>query len=139
MTTLNVTELFSEIAPYHCANSVANLGPSAAEDTWANCLTLADSDAALAAEWDYDAVREHIASYGAWDTEEIAAMSEKQLRASMIQEIASDLRARGADYPHSFSDIDTDPYMEDVHGHEFEVTFSIEHGDVTFATLSLGM
>lgn len=120
MTTLNVTELFSEIAPYYCANSIHNLGPDAGRVTWSNCLTLADSDAALAADWDYEAVREHIAQYGAWDSEEIAAMGEADLRAFVIQEVASDLRALGSDYPHEFMDTDvSDDALCDTHAKHY--------------------
>lgn len=86
---VNLTKLFTEYDPYDVSNSIANLGPSAARITWNNAKACAESGELDCL--DLDNVRDHIAEYGAWDADEIEAMSDLDLRAFVAQEIAADI------------------------------------------------
>lgn len=100
MITVNITKLFSHLEPWDCSNSVANLGPLAAQFTWNASLELARS-------WQdwlksplpeaLDAVCEDARKTGAWTEEEIADWTEADCLAYLVQTLASDLRLLGSD------------------------------------------
>lgn len=89
---LNVTRFFAEACPKDYSASQAELGPSAAADTW----RAANDDSAeyplLDTDEKRDAFRAFIRSTGGWDAEEIAAWSDVELNALCIQCVAGDIR-----------------------------------------------
>ena len=94
---LNVTPLFADkLDFYMISNSVANLGSDAGEITWQNALEAADQFP-LATEKNQQELRDYFKTYGAWDAEEIASWSLRELSALCWQEAAADLNEHWAD------------------------------------------
>lgn len=90
MPEIDVTRLEDEDCGL-LSGSQFELGPDAGKITWANCLRLAD-EVSLVTDENRDDIREHFASYGAWDRDEIAAWDDRELSAMVWQEGASALR-----------------------------------------------
>ncbi len=97
---LNLASMFSHREPWDCSNSIANLGPNAAELTWGCALEVARN----AREWllsplsdTLEAIERWAKATGAWDADEIAAWSDEETLALLVQNVASDLRELGAD------------------------------------------
>lgn len=76
------------------SNSRAESGlDNIGEITWRNARTaMAESEDWLTSDLDY--LRSYFLDCGAWDTEELAAMSGQDLNALLVQFIASDCQAR---------------------------------------------
>ena len=89
---IDITEWIASIDPGMLSGSVAELGTSAGRITWQNsCDAVADFNPLP----DADALQEFrdwIKPWGAWDDDEIAAMSDDHLRALCLQWIAGDWR-----------------------------------------------
>lgn len=100
MIRLNVSKLFRTTEPWDCSNSVANLGPRAAEYTWAKSLQLAarHEDWLLSPLQDaLDYMCRWARETGAWTTQEIQSWSNEECLALLVQNVASDMRTLGAD------------------------------------------
>jgi hypothetical protein len=74
-----------------------SIGRSGLQDigriTWRNALDAMASES----DWlttDLDALRNHFADYGAWEREELAAMSGTELNALLVQFVAGDWQER---------------------------------------------
>lgn len=80
--------------PAHlCSGSRAELGENAGQITWGNSRQLAGNlPGFLETPDELEAVRDHIRTLGAWDDEEIAAFSDSDLRAFIVQEVMADIR-----------------------------------------------
>lgn len=90
MTDINVTRLIRTEDPMGFSASIAEVGPNAGPDTWANAKAAAtNSPLAIV---DRDSVKEYFAGFGAWSREEIAAWSAAELDALVLQYAAGDLR-----------------------------------------------
>lgn len=89
---IDITDWIAQTDPSMLSGSVAELGPRAGAITWQNsCDAVADFNPLP----DADALqefREWVKPWGAWDDDEIAAMSDDHLRALCLQWIASDWR-----------------------------------------------
>lgn len=90
---LDITDLFSEIAPCDYAASASELGPDAGRITWehatedAPCwMHLLDTDEKR------QTFREYIDGLGAWSDDEIWGWSDRELVALLLQIIAGDMR-----------------------------------------------
>lgn len=94
---INLSEIFAEASPYYISNSDGNLGEGSWKITWANALVAAEAHTldVLRA----DDLREYFADFGAWDREELAAMSALELRAMVVQCIAADIMLAQDDDP----------------------------------------
>ena len=91
----NVSKMFAAIEPWDVSNSVANLGPRAAELTWGNAMTVAeDWESWLVTDLEVaiDIIEDDARSAGAWTAEEIAAWTCDETLAYFVQSIASELR-----------------------------------------------
>ena len=102
MTTVrfNVSRMFDAVEPRDVSNSVANLGARAAELTWQNALRIAERHASWLLSPLADAcgyVTDWAAETGAWTRADIAAWSDEECLALLVQNVASDLRSLGAD------------------------------------------
>jgi hypothetical protein len=94
---LNVTPLFADkLDFYMISNSVANLGSDAAKITWENALEAADQFP-LATDKNQQELRDYFKSYGAWDAQEVASWSLRELSALCWQEAAADVSDNWAD------------------------------------------
>jgi hypothetical protein len=71
--------------------SQAELGPSAGQFTWRNCLKMAERHN-LVTDANRDDIRDHFKAYGAWDREEIEAWTDTELSAMVWQEAAAAVR-----------------------------------------------
>jgi hypothetical protein len=95
---LNITRFFNEAAPMDYSASAAEIGQNAGRDTW----IAACGDAPEYAEWldtedKRDEFRRYVKSFGAWDKEEIAAWTNDELTALLMQMIAGDIREGNLD------------------------------------------
>jgi hypothetical protein len=89
---IDITDFFNTAAPMDYSASVAEIGCNAGADTWrAACEDSADY-MLLDTDEKRDAFRDYAASFGAWDREEIAAWSDTELNALLIQMISGDMR-----------------------------------------------
>ena len=110
---LNVTQIVTAHLdgnpPAHlCSGSMAELGNDAGRVTWENSGDLADRlPGFLETETELQEVRDHIKEYGAWDGEEIAAFTPRDLRAFIVQEVMAEIRHLES------SDIDLEDFTEE--------------------------
>lgn len=74
------------------SNSIAELGPDAGKITWDNSVEYAKRRPLLITEDDKFEARRWLRGFGAWDAEEIAAWSEDELNALVVQFIAGNIR-----------------------------------------------
>jgi hypothetical protein len=87
------------------------LGENAGAVTWNNAKRQASNGPEVMTSEQCEAFREDIRAWGAWDKEEIDAMSQTELRALFIQHVMSEAHEAGAD---CLEDIDFDKYEEDA-------------------------
>lgn len=97
MTTIqaNVSRMFRSLEPWDVSNSVANLGPNAAQLTWNNALKIAETHhhwLGTPLEEACEGMREWMRESGGWDRSEIEEQSQLELLALFAQTIASELR-----------------------------------------------
>ena len=89
---IDITDWIAQTDPSMLSGSVAELGPRAGKITWQNSCDAVSEFNPLP---DADALqefREWLKPWGAWDDDEIAAMSDDHLRALCLQWIAGDWR-----------------------------------------------
>lgn len=93
---LNITDFFNNARPSYYSASAAELGDDAGRITWANAVDAAgqwpdwlDTEDARAE------FRAYVKGFGAWDDAEIAAWTDEDLTALLIQLIAGDIRESG--------------------------------------------
>jgi hypothetical protein len=89
---INITLFFRNATPMDYSASRAEIGDNAAADTWNAALDDSDDYLMIATEDQREEFRRYIKGFGAWDTEEIANMSDKDLNALFIQMVAGDIR-----------------------------------------------
>jgi len=100
MADINVTRFVCEAELADISGSIAERGPSAGPETWANAMADAkDRNPPILSEGDIPAFRDHMAGYGAWDAEEIASWSPQECNALMAQLVAGDMRELEALHP----------------------------------------
>lgn len=92
---LEITRFFNEATPKDYSASVAEIGQNAGPDTWRAACDDSEEYLILDSEEKREDFRQHIAGFGAWDDEEINAMSDKELNALCIQLISGDIREAG--------------------------------------------
>lgn len=95
MTQINITKFVAQACPRDYSASVAELGNNAGRITWAQAQEDAGYWQFLNTEADLQTFRDWLKPWGAWDEEEIAAMSPRDLNALLIQWIAGDMRECG--------------------------------------------
>ena len=94
---LNITRVFNETAPMDYYASRAEIGDNAGADTWrAACDDSADY-MMLDDDNKRQAFRDYVRTFGAWNDAEIAAWSDIELNALLLQMIAGDIRDDGLD------------------------------------------
>jgi hypothetical protein len=89
---IDVTEYVGEQDCAQYSDSIANSGlQNIGEITWRNACEQATRAPLVGAD-KQDALRDWIRDFGAWDTEELAAMSDAETNALLLQFIAGDIR-----------------------------------------------
>ena len=94
---LNISRFFKEAASTDYSASVAEIGRNAGPDTWRAACDDSGDYMMLDDEDKREAFRKHVREFGAWSDDEIAAWSDVELNALLIQMIAGDIREAGLD------------------------------------------
>ena len=89
---LNITQVFNAIAPRDYSASVAEIGASAGADTWRAAIDDSPDFMLLDTDDKREAFKRLVRGYGAWSDAEIAAWSDVELNALLLQMIAADMR-----------------------------------------------
>ncbi len=90
MPEVNVSRLIDDVDPFAFSHSQAEGGKNAGPDTW-NAAKSEATERPLDID-DRAGVKEYFAGFGAWDREEIAAWSDAELDALVLQYASGDLR-----------------------------------------------
>lgn len=127
---LNITYIVREIAPRDYSASCAELGDNAGAITFGNARE--DALALFGDQFNREAFDAYFAGFGAWDDAELAAHSDAECAALMLQFIAGDMRE--CDMP---SEPDADwwrGYEHDCRDGQFggRIMRSINPGDVLY-------
>lgn len=95
---IDVTAFVAEHSMWDCAHSAAEGGPTAGRDTWEAALEISRTDPAcmFVSDATRQELRDHFASFGAWDRDEIEAWDDAELNALLLQFVAGDMREIGA-------------------------------------------
>lgn len=94
-TELDITHLLTseDFTPFDLSNNRATLGDNAGQLTWQASKEAAGAIPSLLPTPEHkDAFRDFVRETGAWDDEEIAAWSDTELDALLLQWIAGDIR-----------------------------------------------
>lgn len=95
---IDITDFFQNECPRDYSASVAELGQNAGQDTWNAALENApDYSHWLPGEDERQELRDYLREFGAWSPEEIAAWTNDELLALLIQLISGDIRVGGLD------------------------------------------
>lgn len=108
---INITRFVETSEPFEFSASIMERGQNAGPQTWANAKDFASEKPFLTTEDELEEMREYIAGFGAWDDEEIAAMSATDLNALLVQLISGDMREAGLDAC-DLEDFDWEEYEE---------------------------
>jgi hypothetical protein len=93
---INISRFFNEAEASGCAAdysaSAAELGQDAGRITWNNANRDSSTFNLLDDEEKREAWREDVKGFGAWEEDEIAAWSDKELNALFLQFVSGDIR-----------------------------------------------
>jgi len=92
---IDITDFFNNAAPMDYSASVAEIGNNAGADTWQAAVDDSGDYPLLDNDEKRDAFRKYVCGFGAWNDEEIAAWSNAELNALLIQFISGDMREAG--------------------------------------------
>jgi len=105
---INITSLLAQdMFPF--SHSAAEGGQDAGRNTWNNALN--GPRPLLNTPEEFEAFRDHVGEFGAWEDEEIDGWTENECQALFLQIIAGDVREAGAD---SIDEIDWEQYEIDA-------------------------
>lgn len=90
MCDVDVTRLIADADPFDFSASIAERGKNAGPDTWANAKAEA-TERPLTIK-NRERVKGFFAEFGAWEREEIAAWTDAELDALVLQYASGDLR-----------------------------------------------
>jgi hypothetical protein len=94
---LNISSFFATVTPRELPSSVAESGPCAGALTWSASCKASMHHPLLDSDEKREAFRARVENSGGWDAEEIAAWSDLELNALLLQWISGDLREMGID------------------------------------------
>ncbi len=92
MTEINITRFFREACARDYSASVAEIGANAGADTWRAAMDDCEDYLMLDTPELIESFKDHIANFGAWDSDEIAAMDSRSCNALFIQLVSGDMR-----------------------------------------------
>lgn len=119
---LNITYFFNEASPRDYSASVAEIGHGAGKATWNHALADSLEFDLLDTDEKREAFRQHVAEFGAWSDEEIAAWSNTELNAVCIQMVSGDIREGGLDVMLDWAQYEADSEAGRVSGRIFRGT-----------------
>ncbi len=95
---LNITRFFNTESAFDYSASCAEIGDDAGKRTWNNAVIASHNHADLLDTDDKkDTFRAYVKTFGAWDENEIAAWTDNELTALLIQLISASMRENGLD------------------------------------------
>ena len=94
---LNISSFFATVTPRELSSSVAESGPCAGAHTWVSSCKASIHHTLLDDDEKREAFRAWVGWSGGWTAEEIAAWTDVELNALLLQWIAGDLREMGVD------------------------------------------
>jgi hypothetical protein len=94
---LNITRFFNDAAPMDYSASIAEIGNDAARSTWRAACDDSEDYPMLDSDEKREEFRHYIESFGAWSEDEIAAWSNQELNALLIQMVSGDIREASLD------------------------------------------
>ena len=94
---LDITDFFNNAAPADYSASAMELGDNAGRITWGHAVEDAPDYPLLDTDDKREAFRDFIREFGAWDNTEIAAWTDQELTALLIQFISGDMREANLD------------------------------------------
>lgn len=89
---INVTSFVIDADHCSISASQAELGANAAKVTWGSAQDAASAAAFLNTDDECDKARDWLAEFGAWSGDELCAMSNREVRALIIQFVSGDVR-----------------------------------------------
>lgn len=92
MIDIDITRFITEAAPMDYSASVMEIGANAGRDTWRRAVEDAPDYNLLDTDDKRDEFRAHVKGFGAWTDDEIAAWSDVELNALLMQMISGDIR-----------------------------------------------
>jgi hypothetical protein len=92
MLEVIVTCLITDLDPAELSGSIAERGQNAGQETWDNSMQAAKDHAPILKPNERPAARKFFRSFGAWDDEQVAAWTDQELDALVLQYAAGDLR-----------------------------------------------
>lgn len=92
MLEIDITDYVYDVEHSEISGSVAELGYDAAAITWRNSQEVARGVPFLATTAECDTARDWLAEFGAWEGEELCAMSDDDIRALVAQFVSGDVR-----------------------------------------------
>ena len=106
---IDITTFFKDAAPMDYSASVAEIGNNAGRATWQAACDDSEDFMLLDSDEKREEFRRYVKTFGAWSEDEIAAWSNIELNALLIQMISGDIREADLDT----DDPDWDKYQED--------------------------
>lgn len=94
---IDITHIVRDVDTWPLSGSVATHGLNAGPMTWAASVAQAKDTPLLDTPEKLDALRDWAEGFGAWSREEIAAWSDDECNALLLQYIAGDMREMGMD------------------------------------------
>ena len=94
---LNITHFFNDAAPRDYSASVAEIGNDAARSTWQAACDDSEDYPMLDSDEKREEFRRYVKGFGAWSEDEIAAWSNQELNALLIQMVSGDIREASLD------------------------------------------
>ena len=89
---IDITAFMANEDAYEFSGSIAERGPNAGPQTWANAKECAARAPLLATPEQIEEARDYFKEFGAWDDETRAAWSAEEVNALLIQYISGNLR-----------------------------------------------
>lgn len=134
-TEIEITALVrsEEFVPFDLSNNRATLGDDAGKLTWnASVETAKEVESLIPTPEHKEAFRDFVKDFGAWSEEAIAAWSDTELDALLLQWIAGDIREAFGDA--DFADWDWAQYQTDAEvGRISSRLFKTDDGHVFFS------
>ena len=94
---LNITHFFNDAAPMDYSASRAEIGNDAARSTWQAACDDSEDYPMLDSDEKREEFRRYVKGFGAWSADEIAAWSNQELNALLIQMVSGDIREASLD------------------------------------------
>lgn len=126
---INITRFFKSANPYDYSGSIATHGPNAGPNTWRSAVSAFGQYPLINNNSKRNALRLHLAGFGAWKDSEINAWGNAQLNAMFLQLVSADMNESGLD----ISAPDWEQYQKDAEAGQISgAIFVADDGDIYY-------